>query len=94
MSSLALADVFIGAGSVFAGFYRSYLILQQVFLIYKNAITTIQVDAIPDRTPWQCMMVVHNFFFIFGQPASGILLTTVNIDRFIAVAWPIVRRLH
>lgn len=40
------------------------------------------------------MMKVHNFFFILGEPASGVLLTTINLDRFIAVAWPIVRFAH
>ena len=35
-------------------------------------------------------MTIHNFFFIFGTPASGIFLAVVNIDRLIAVAWPIV----
>ena len=52
-----------------------------------------QVDGIPDSTPWQCMMKVHNFFFVLGEPASGLLLTAINLDRFIAVAWPIVHAL-
>ena len=77
IASLAVADTLNGIGYVFAGFYRSTLILQQV-------------DQVPDRTAWQCMWTAHNFFFVLGVPASGILLTAVNVDRFIAVAWPLV----
>lgn len=91
ISSLALADVLNGADYFTAGVHRTYLIPNQAC---KNSIDQLalafQVDSIPDSTPWQCPMTVHNFFFIPGEPDSGILLTTINIDRLIAVAWPLV----
>ena len=36
------------------------------------------------------MTVPHNFFFILGEPASGLLLTAVNIDRVVALKYPLV----
>ena len=49
-----------------------------------------QVDQVPDASAWQCMITVHNFFFILDEPASGLLLTAIDLDRVIAIKWPLV----
>ena len=49
----------------------------------------IQTNAI-NATAWECAWTVHNVFFAFGEPGTGILLVCIQLDRLIAVCRPMV----
>ncbi|GMT07303.1 hypothetical protein PENTCL1PPCAC_29477, partial [Pristionchus entomophagus] len=42
----------------------------------------------PMTTKFDCMMTVHNFFFVYVTPGAGILVFVTAIDRFIGVFFP------
>ena len=39
---------------------------------------------------WQCGWKVHNVLLAFGDQGVGFLLVAINLDRLIAVAFPMV----
>ncbi|GMS83334.1 hypothetical protein PENTCL1PPCAC_5509, partial [Pristionchus entomophagus] len=69
-----LFDVIFGLTYLSSGAYR-------LKLAYENA-------QYPMTTKFGCIMTVHNFFFVYVTPGSGILVLITAVDRCIGVFFP------